>query len=75
MARTTTSAPDDEDLLLAAEVAEILRVPVATVTAWRVRRRKDGSRQGPRWLHIEGGRVRYRRGDVREYIAEQASGA
>lgn len=65
----------DEDLLLPEEVAEILRVPLSTLTYWRYRRRKDGSKQGPKWIKIEGGRVRYRRGAVRAYIAEQASDA
>lgn len=73
MEPTNSPALSDEDLLLAEEVAEILRVPVATLVAWRYRRRKDGKKQGPAWINIEGGRVRYTRGAVRAYIAERAS--
>lgn len=74
MARTTPPAlGDDEDLLLPEEVAEMLRVPLSTLTYWRYRRRKDGSKQGPAWIKIEAGRVRYYRGDVRAYLKKQAS--
>lgn len=64
-----TLAPlDDEDLLLPEEAAEYLRVPVATLSGWRHRRRIDGSQPGPKFLRLEGNRVRYRTGDLRKYV-------
>jgi hypothetical protein len=72
MSKSTTAAdPSDEDVLLPGEVAAILRVPVATLNAWRGRRRVDGTRPGPKFIRIEGGRVRYLRGEVRAYLAER----
>lgn len=65
----------DDDLLLPEEVATMLRVPEGTLVGWRHRYRVDGAPQGPKWLKIEGGRCRYRRSDVKAYLAEAAERA
>ena len=54
----------DDDLLLMPEVAEVVRLPVATLR-W-LRHRNTGP---PSFL--VGRRVMYRRGEVRRWIAEQ----
>jgi len=58
---TQNSSPDD--LLTVEEVAEIFRVPVATVRKWR----NEGS--GPPGFRV-GKYVRYRRSAVELYITE-----
>lgn len=50
--------------MTAAEVAEHLGVPVATLYQWRYRR------EGPRGLRV-GRHLRYRRADVEAWIAER----
>lgn len=71
MQKQTAADPSDEDVLLPEEVAAMLRVPVATLNAWRTRRRVDGTQPGPKFIRIEGGRARYLRRAVREYLAER----
>lgn len=68
----TKAGSQDDDLLLAEEVSAMLRVPLATVNAWRGRRRVDGSRPGPPFIRIEGNAVRYRRSAVEKYLEEGA---
>jgi excisionase family DNA binding protein len=51
-------------LMTAAEVAEHLGVPVATLYQWRYRR------EGPRGLRV-GRHLRYRRADVESWVAER----
>jgi hypothetical protein len=65
----------DDDLLLPDEVARILRVPVATLNAWRSRKRVDGSQPGPKFIRTEGNRVLYKRSHINEYLAEREGAA
>jgi hypothetical protein len=60
-----------DEVLLPAEAAAVLRVPLATMTAWRHRRRVDGTRAGPAFIRIEGNRVRYLRKDLHAYLEAQ----
>jgi excisionase family DNA binding protein len=53
-----------DDLLTVTEVADLLRVPVATVRWWR------HNRTGPRSFKI-GRHVLYQRSDITAYIAQQ----
>ena len=55
---------DHDDLLTITEVADLLRVPVATVRWWR------HNRTGPRSFKI-GRHVLYQRSDIAAYIAQQ----
>ena len=52
-------------ILTPAELSEELKVPLATVYAWRYRR------TGPRGIRV-GKHVRYRRRDVSEWLETQA---
>jgi excisionase family DNA binding protein len=54
----------DEQLMTVQELAQYLRVPVATIYAWRYRR------VGPLGFRV-GKHLRYRRPDVEEWIARQ----
>jgi excisionase family DNA binding protein len=54
-----------ERLLTIRDVAELLGVTVDTLYQWRYRH------EGPTGYRI-GGRIRYRRGEVEEWISEQA---
>lgn len=51
-------------LLTVEDLADYLNVPVATVYAWRYRR------QGPPGFRV-GRHLRFRQGDVEQWIAEQ----
>jgi len=53
----------DSTLLSEREIAALLRVAVSTVQTWRQR-----GHPLP-WVHIGQGRVRYRAGDLREFLA------
>lgn len=53
------------EILTAAEVAEITKVPVGTLKAWR------HYRQGPRSFKLGDRIVRYLRSDVDAWLAEQ----
>jgi excisionase family DNA binding protein len=55
----------DDELLTTEEVANWLRVPVATVRQWRA------NRDGPRG-HRVGRHIRYRRSDVEAWLAKRA---
>jgi excisionase family DNA binding protein len=55
----------DDGLLTTEELAEWLRVPVATVRQWRA------NRQGPRG-HRVGRHIRYRRSDVETWLEKRA---
>lgn len=55
--------PSPDDLLTIEEVAEIFRVPVATVRKWR------NDRTGPPGFRV-GKYVRYRRSAVERHITE-----
>jgi excisionase family DNA binding protein len=52
---------DDEEILTPIEVAELLRVPIATLYAWRHKR------SGPPAAQV-GRHLRYRRRDVEEWL-------
>lgn len=54
----------DEQLMTVQELAQYLRVPVATIYAWRYRR------EGPLGFRV-GKHLRYRWPDVEEWIAHQ----
>jgi|GEM_PF-5315864 len=69
--KTRQQRPDGEDLLLPKEAAAFLRVPLATLNGWRHRRRVDGTLPGPQFIRLEGDRVRYRRADLWDYVAER----
>lgn len=56
---------DTQQLMTPAEVAEWLRVPVATLTEWRYRRRG-----GPPYVRL-GRLIRYDRADVQAWIEER----
>jgi len=66
---TINDRPDDEigDLLTLHEVAELLRVPEATLRYWR------HCKTGPKSYKI-GRHVRYRRQDVYSWLRGQCSG-
>jgi helix-turn-helix protein len=71
MSEAEVAAPlTSDDVLLAEEAAAILRIPPSTLASWRNRRRKDGTRPGPKFVRIEGGRVRYLRSDLMEYLRD-----
>ncbi len=53
--------PTTEPLLTPSEVAAQLKMPVATLTAWRARK------TGPRFFRV-GRHVRYSRADVQAYL-------
>jgi excisionase family DNA binding protein len=55
---------DDKEILTPTEVAELLRVPVATLYAWRHKR------TGPPAAQV-GRHLRYRRRDVEEWFEKQ----
>jgi hypothetical protein len=59
-----TELPDDS-LLTEYEVAALARLSTNTLAAWRKRERDHPLK----WTTIRGGRVRYRAGDVRQFIA------
>ena len=59
---------DPNELLLAPEVAVILRTPVKTLAYWR----SQGI--GPEWIPL-GKRITYQRSAVEAYIAQQAERA
>lgn len=59
-----TELPDDS-LLTEYEVASLARLSTNTLAAWRKRERDHPLK----WVMIGSGRVRYRAGDVREFIA------
>jgi len=58
-----TELPDDS-LLTEYEVAALARLSTNTLAAWRKRERDHPLK----WTTIRGGRVRYRAGDVRQFI-------
>ena len=55
-----------ERLMSLEDVAEMLGVPTSTLYQWRYRG------IGPRGYRLANGRVRYRRADVEQWLAEQA---
>ena len=55
------------DLMTSPEVAELLRVSVATLARWR------GADQGPPFVQIEGS-IRYQRDAVQRWIDERTLG-
>jgi predicted DNA-binding transcriptional regulator AlpA len=57
-----------DDLLLADEVAEILRVSPSTLATWRTAASKVA---GPKWIKIGAVRIVYRRSAVDHWLAEQ----
>jgi len=59
----STANPSPDDLLTTEEVAEIFRVPVATIRKWR------NERTGPPGFRV-GKYVRYRRSAVDLYISD-----
>lgn len=61
----TVNAMPDEDLLTPREVADLLGVSVKTVETWR----KQNA--GPPWFQMSERVIRYRRGDVTEWLAAQ----
>jgi excisionase family DNA binding protein len=52
--------PDPNELLTLSEAAELLRLKVSTLRAWRIQRRLR--------FHKVGGRVLLKRGDIQEFI-------
>lgn len=57
-----------DELLTPREVALLFKVHVATLENWR------GMRTGPKWMKLGPGTrapVRYRRGDVEQYLTDQ----
>jgi predicted DNA-binding transcriptional regulator AlpA len=62
-----TSDTNQSELLTEVEVAGILKMKRQTLRNWR------GQRVGPRFIKLRDRSVRYRRGDVEEWIEEQAS--
>ena len=58
---------DDREMLSPQQLAAELNVSVSALQAWR----REG--KGPRWLRV-GGRIRYPRAWVREWLAEENPG-
>ncbi len=63
---TENEQMDAHRLLTTEEAAALLNVPVRTLTNWRCR----GRFPGPPFVRL-GGTVRYRRGDLLEWVAER----
>jgi len=59
-------------LLTDIEVASLARTGRNTLANWRTATRQ-GSPIGPRFLKLAGSMIRYRAGDVREFIAQAAA--
>jgi predicted DNA-binding transcriptional regulator AlpA len=55
----------DDEVLLAPEVAAIVRVEVPTLATWRARG------EGPAWFRIGKKKAGYMRSDVMAYLARQ----
>lgn len=66
---------DQPELMLPQEVADLLRIPVATLERWRYATYRTDSLQGPPWIKIaaKGNSIRYRRADVEAFLAERES--
>lgn len=60
---TAPALPDD--LLTADEAGALLRVSVRSLRAWRARA------QGPSYITLAGGQIRYSAADVRSWLDEQ----
>lgn len=61
----TTESGQEDSLLTAREVSEILRVPQGTLGQWRHR----GT--GPRAIKYESGGIRYRKSTLMAWLADQ----
>jgi predicted DNA-binding transcriptional regulator AlpA len=61
-------APDDTQLLLEAQAAQLLHVGIGTMRNWRA------TDQGPKFLRLGARAVRYRRTDIDEWLEMCAVG-
>lgn len=66
-----TDTLEKSEYLLPSEVANILRVQVATLAHWRWLWTARGIHRGPTWIKVDGN-VRYARTEVEKYLSDSA---